>query len=1808
MPGARQSPVTAPRNQSQVNPSWNQRNSSASTSDTSKWANTSGGTSDISKRFAKYTHSYPPSSSQAAKPPLPPRTQDLPNEIQDYNQYEPPLTAKNSTPWAAQETQVSQAQELLQPIAYNPVSPQVVTNHYQGSTFKSQALSQLKSEPQRNPPPKPPKLPQASQDELQQNVEASPQNALHSTQSSMHHHEPLIKQEQRQQRDFSEQPQQRAQPVTDRNTEATGSPEQHQDISAHINPQPLRHLNQPAVNNETGQSHATESKQENMLLPTVSHDLRNEHDDNDDIRWVLPLIEDFSGSNKALSPQLENSTLPYQHQQQVADALYSFPSAAASSTKFDSSAGASNKQAVRQSHDNSSRQQDIPTAISDKNNHQQSSSFHGNSSHLSNGLQKNESQPALLNTEPLHIAINPHEPQTLASTSTHQPNEESENSSPSITQPTAKSHNASALGFGGPSDWEHFGDRQAEEVDDTDLYSNRFCTITKATVDSTELPAEILPFSDLSQQEPSRLQEVEPAPSSGITPSQPSSRLPSHLPLQSTTVQTNPPTREIIKPVLQPQEKPCAARNSETEGSTDKGRVVPGHAVEIDMDETRRVWSRYPALSNDQVHPTSDTTSDSIENSSLRFPPGSAQNNIVSSEVSTPVPAKQLPRSDDSDPQWQSAEIKLEAIPLTKLIKTRIPSDFKTSVSTLQDTGNKPESADTKASTGGAEFQIPPESPTQQRQVADRPQQINISIRSENPVIYSTSKADAFKARSVEDKPGSRVIGTTSEILESAQRSNDSIQEQYSSTENFVNPKPELELSNTRVSSVSSKEQFLQDQSKDEKSKSNDSIHQRHSMEDLIASTGDSSASSTGKAVELQRIDEKSMPNDTIHRQYSKESQMTVNPDIRTSSVQVSIASPTGKGFEPQITREKPKSSDAIYLLNFIADEQRVNPDDALASSRMSSGPTDNVLQFKSAEHISKSDDSIPQLKFTEDRSKPGPKIGLHNEADHSGSDNHVLPTESKEDIPKKDDETSAVETSTNVSPLAQHEAEKPSGLVDETTDSVTLAMHEHSKEGPRQAADPEAGSAAPPKAIDTDNLYADLDPWGRASLNRYVTMLNEEAKAETDKEKLNVFMVFANRETRLRAVLYGADDGTAATQPVSERNPSKHLAETLAKRSEKALPALPPAGEPKNLPILDIYSENFSSSQGIQSVPKPRSSTLGENSRPGKPSGLNTTFGAESPMDDMQYSPGGRPIVARAQVNADNFKKPATELTLREKVSKVFTHVAGLSNSIPSPGSDAPMVVSSEASVSPEKLAYVPIEYKGHGEPPKYTSNRQSAYRPYAALKESLDSGSNIAIDSWAKKEGISDTSATTNFSEPFQDSSVKGNEQSPSDVPTSDGKGQKDIHLDLRRFERADFDPLISVLPSSGKVPKESVQLQDMKNTMDGVPDDFSFIHQSVVDWDTEAKKEREIHERERHVRQGESEQKIDALFDDHEIGYGDISELESEFKSSEAARKADEDRAEYQTFLSGVFDVVWTRLHFEIAQLTPLYDKCSRIVNETLVGKDMFEGSAKQLALAPTMNLLLALHQKLEIRHQKAFEAVLERDRRLKKTEVSPWYTLGNVAKVKQLEKQFDSNEKTATVDYYRQRNSRANKLMDVLDHNTLRGVGANQDYMEAIMKSIRRIASGRAFASMPSSESGLGVEEVMKAKSVTTIIASSSEQIVQTFHVADMLLNASDYDVSIANAKLANADAKVFAQLKEERSKEDQKLMGSLEHRLALIREDSRKTHDEIVKLLLFLGVQDGHAQSPPKGTSLPLSDPVRANKVLNTSEEAKWRQQ
>lgn len=1604
---------------------------------------------------------------------------------------QPPLQGPNL--WVSQEARVPQPQELLQPIAYSPVSSLVVPNYYQGFATNTEASPPPRSDLQSVPPQKPPKLPRGHENILQQNVNIATQPTLHSAPPITTHYEPHVNQSQQKHEDVLHQSMSISQPTTSHTTETTLPKKDHESSSVHIPHQPQYYLIDAPAKNEDSRSQTTKSGQNPLVSPAIGNLYPMEKSSSDDLRWMLPLIDGYSDSTKTLPVKSETGSVS-QNQGYASNKSYSSPNAEASRPLF-SSVGALSNLPVPHKASALTQQHGFREFNDDKNKSLYETPFQLQTPYQeADNIPTNKTAPTTAQETGSIKVVENQEPQNHTAIDVHHTHEVS-GKDRTETQSPVKTYNASALSFGGPSDWEHFGDYQAEEVDDTDLYSRSRPRIRpKTTDDLAQLAARKSSIVTLQEDDQLRSNPVEPAPLSGYS-SSPPSRLAPDVPIQDSKVSTEPSGDKTAKSVFHfPQEHIIAAPDSGVESYERK--AAPLHIQLTDSDKMLRVLSTDDSLAKAQPPPFSYTKPASLALSQ------SVHTEIMSSDDFASIPTAPPIQSNSLADQRQSTEAKPEVDPYIEEPSTVIFSKANATCIESQSINDKLRPND---NTSGIKIRELPPNPT----LSVQPQlplqitpEVNADIRPNNRNIRPSSKDDVSDSASTGKKLKFIKNITTTE---------------------------KVELS----------------------SRLNGSMPQRRSVEDLQG-TNRGNGSTTPK----------------------------ISAGLLTETPQT------------QNTAKLPKLNGLIHQLDPTKANGR-KPKSETESSATSLPDGGNSFDFK---HL------VRQQDLVEDKSHISPGVGLSST---------IVPTEPQggafqaqagncKETPEPDNDLPVVETFSSTSTSDHPEETQQPKLFKSVTANNIPRTPSYSKEISKTVVDPQPGHNAPLKIPETGNFYTDLDAWGKASLNRYVALLKEEAKAATAKEKLSIFMIFANREFKLRAVLYGADDATNAIEPAFERKPSLHLAKALTKRSQKALPALPAVSDPEH--SLSSGAGDFLISPGAQHISKPKPATLQEEV-PEIRSTIEGSTIVEQPTDEMQYSPGGRPIIA--QRSSIELKKPAVELTLREKVSKVFTQVAGFTNSTLSPGSDAPMVVNFEAKLSPQKPLYLAYTIEGTSEPTEYANKRKSAHRPYAASTLEPSHVESAAPEPDGKRVGILDTFSTISLDEQKQSKDVKLDNESIS-APTTAERNQTDASLDLRRFVKADFDPLVSVLPSSSNVRQESVQLQELEKAINAVPDDYSFIHQSVVAWDTEAKKEREIHEIERHKRQSESERKIDALFNDNEIGYGDIQELESEFKSSEAARKADEDRVEYRTFLSSVFNVVWTRLHYEISQLNSLYDEYTRVVNETLVGKDMFEGSANQFTLAPTMSLLLALHQKLEVRHQKAFEAVLERDRRLKKTEISPWYTLGNMVKVKQLEKQFESAEKNAIVEYCKQRNIRANKLMDIFDHNTLRGVGANQDYMEAIMKSIRRIASGRAFASMPSSESGLGVEEVMKAKSITTILASSSEKIVQTFHVADMHLNAADYEISVANAKLANADAKTFGRLKEERSKEDQKLMRSLEHRLALIRKDSRRTHDEIVKLLLFLGVQNGHAQN---SQTIPSSTPTEAgneNRAHKALEGAKRR--
>ena len=1276
--------------------------------------------------------------------------------------------------------------------------------------------------------------------------------------------------------------------------------------------------------------------------------------------------------------------------------------------------------------------------------------------------------------------------------------------STSLSPKTSATYGASALGFGGPSDWQYFGDYEAEEIDDEELYSRPRPRDSKTLVEgSTELPVDLsldsiqspdelgMTGSDLMRSGTMSLHGTAPARSLGGRSSQ------GNIMLDLRTSSEGDYKTEARPPSPHGPATPRAGSGQAASSSDIHGQQRP------DLDDVIRAWSEAPYVG--KVHEKE---------------PG---NRTVPDRDGEPTKITEASLASTRRERILGVDVILKGSPLLP----KLP-DF-------MDFLNSDE----------RELQ----------------RNANVSSNLSHAVWTATNHGRQMQPLSNQQKPMTNDVPPNAEI--------EPKREENQSSKMMQNVLPPVDLV------VSSGLPVL------------------IPTEPAINKASLDMAPSLDTFTDSRTHDSTQISRNTIHTNSDEKC-----PDLsQTSNVEL----------DQQITQ------------NVVA----VTREDIKRNSQQGKVEPSNVSRDVTSHEaiIMASSDTSQSLS----RSNSSSKQSI------------VSPEEGHPPFTSRKTSQENLDTGDGIKPIQNHSQEHVQTPNTRTSRSRSPSQDNFTDAPPQAALSPLNFDAPFTHHVSSSELekvqdpYSDLDPWGKASLNRFAAMLREESRAESNKDKLNIFNIFTSRESRLRVILYGTDDELVIPQKVmpqilettrkSEKGGFVKQAVERAnsiglERSLKALPALPANRESvvglsgNALAPLVIQPASKKGVVDLKVRPSRADSRSEEESElASRPSADDSYVMAGSPSDESPSNSGGTIVVALLPKSSRGVDVELSQgaKSASEHDSATPSNTSGRARRAGPPSSGGPTAAGLEKFEDRKKPAHTPQKYnEGRSEVKNYLANRKSVCRPYATLtQESLENASTFGREEDGRLRGAANvvTAPTSQYNSSSQvkidGSSIGAASINKQKAPDVEGP------TDVRRFVRADFDPLLLALPTSDAVVHESARILDLKIFMEAVPDDFSFIHQSVVAWDAKAKKQREENDRQRHARQMESEQKIDALFDDHEIGYGDIGELEIEFKRSEAARRADEDRSEYQTFVSDVFNLVWTRLHFELDQLIPHYDQYSKLMDHTLAGKEMFEGSKEGLALGPTMSSFLALHQKLEIRHQKAFEAVLERDRRLKKTEISPWYTLSNIAKVKQLEKQFEDAEKNAIIEYCQQRDARANHLMDVLDQNTLRGVGANQDYMEAIMKAVRRIASGRAFASVPGvNEPTAGLEEVEKAKAIAALLALSSEQIVQIFHVADMLLNSADYEVSVAKAKVAKAGMATLAKLKEERAKEDQKLMRDLEHRLALIREASRRTNDEIIKLMLFLGVQNGRAVGAP--TPAEPADPKREARMQMALEDAKRR--
>ena len=1548
------------------------------------------------------------------------------------------------------------APEFLQPVAYSPL-PQIMTNTLQPAFENNDIVKPSSAPPQRPPPPPPLKLPLDDSKELQSQKKPRSTHGSYSPQSERHQSQSSLDHELRQYQQYS----QRIHKLADSSVESLASYGKSRAETESGPPQEKQYSLPKANINKSEKHHNSRQEQADLVVTTSGN-----HTPPESTRGG-EYSENSNGSNSLPQP---NGTFDQGHSntEPPSSGTAILLSSASSTVQITPS------QSIPQNNLSLVQTKDHGGNETKRKSNDSANWQSANSHNSSCSLSEEESQVQSADAVPPHTIITRPNPKIISIIGNQRRSDPTRNLSPVVLQPRGH-HSASALGFGGPSDWEHFGDYETEEIDDTDLYSRSKPDIVtniagnaadNAVEKAAELPVDVTPVD--KPQSPIKPEQV--------VSNSDNKELPHLISQDMASVESSKPEPSFEYPnperIVESSKAEQSVESPKPEQSVESSK--PEQSVESSKSE-QSVESSKPEQSVE-----SSKSEQSVESSK-------SEQSVESSKAEQIVESPKPEHSVDSPKSGLHAE----SSKYEKVVECSEPQYGVESLKPEQDV--EPPKSEQRV-----------EDPKPEKSAESfKPVERTESPEPENALIGS--KDENGKATDTESQVEARLLGSTRSTA--------------------------LQI------------------------KADEMPPQRRSldMEEVVKIRSDNSI--RGKALEYQPP----KPPFLVDGEPSCDKPVKTLEENRVESHSSGHTSPN-----------QPLNHHRVNQDEFLRSRPFSNQMDALSlGEEITAVPQASQLQAPNPGTIDNEDGKVSL-------------VSVENPSEvEQISVNQELPNDQV--ISRRND---VADSSLGRNPDSQHGGNitampiKPVKPIDPTaTDGSPTSSTPYRRESTLHRNFPlKEGKSL--RRTEIDDIYEDLDPWGRASLHRYFLMLHEEAKAKTDLEKFKAFTVFANRETKLRAVLYAVDDDAAIMQTNLPRDGSKDAVDPTAKCSEKALPALPSDNNDPGGQLLESSPEEI--------VVKSKSAMLPEDIE------MSSTLNTQS-VEPVHSADGNQPLPQ--ETKDENPINSVPELkTPRERVNKVWTQFANYIYLSQSTSPEAPKIVIPDNTEEPPKPAYVPHK-NNHTEAEinNYLSKRQSTYRPYAALTmSSLDSGLCLATESDKREETKAEP-----FASESQEEGGQNNQSSETAIASlevaklskNDGTNDKP---DLRRFVKSDFDPLCSVLPSSGVIIQDSAELQQLHGSMDAFPDDFSFIRESVLAWDAVAKKERERFERERHIRQGESERKIDELFDNHEIGYGDISELEAEFRQSEASRKADEDRHEYHTFLSSVFDVVWTQLHYEIDHLTPFYKRYTTLIQDSLVGKDMFEVSTAQFTLPPLMSALLALHQKLEVRHQKAFEAVLERDRRLKKTEISAWYTLGNISKVKELEKQFEGAEKNALVAYCQHRDERANKLMDVLDHNTLRGVGANQDYMECLLKAVRRVASGRASASIPSSDPAVGIEEVKKAKSITTALSTSSEQIVRTFHVADMLLNAADYELSVAKAKLVNAGAETFKRLKEERKKEDQRLMRDLEHRLARIREDTRKTHDEVVKLLAFLGVENGQSES---ANTIPEVTPLLGTEEL-----------
>jgi hypothetical protein len=579
-----------------------------------------------------------------------------------------------------------------------------------------------------------------------------------------------------------------------------------------------------------------------------------------------------------------------------------------------------------------------------------------------------------------------------------------------------------------------------------------------------------------------------------------------------------------------------------------------------------------------------------------------------------------------------------------------------------------------------------------------------------------------------------------------------------------------------------------------------------------------------------------------------------------------------------------------------------------------------------------------------------------------------------------------------------------------------------------------------------------ELEPFYQDSITRFIVMIEAEAAASTDQEKLKIFKDFMEQEYFIRGQRYPLAIGDPPSRPGStmEQTTSPAVLEEAKQSPPEAQhgdshATVPPAAPAAHIvspvhsppatyqqlvqtppidpqvpvapPQLAAY-EGSTQQPAIARVPTRSESTVQHEpvqSPPAFQQSANVTHSESAQEEPIYHAPPKAPSPAPAAYKAFN---PSLATENRLPISRPMSMYSPINPPVsprdkpasPRPESayvGGPSYVPYQPGFNPRRNT-MPVEpapakptegytaFRPGGGPAPPNAQPDAGHSSYAPLRRVETTIDPSARPHFTKDETFLPVreQAADNFFPSFTEHPEE-EESVPAIAPL---KPSPPITQELTRL-----------LPPKGSKRGKSQALEDIKKRVTEIAEDFSFIDKLASDFEKREATNRRVLEEARRKRQEEHSDYVDRLFSDNEIGYGDIGDLDEEFNKKEQKIRKEEEKAEYDRYVKEVFEPAYNQLQDGIKGVMDLHFHTSgELLTIVVAGRDrwMADGRPEHEAV---LQLLVRLDGIAERRHSKVHETIVARDRKFRKTVTEPLRAVNDIKKMSAMAKHFDESER-------------------------------------------------------------------------------------------------------------------------------------------------------------------------------------------------------